>query len=80
MDEVVIKRREVEKWVPVWYHMKSYGGQTEKVRAIAGNLSRTGKTVRIRFRGIGGECERSVSPKNLEPRGSPASGGTVKDG
>jgi hypothetical protein len=75
MNEVVIKRREVEKWMPVWYHMKSYGGKTEKVRAIAGNPSRTGKTVRIRFRGIGGECERNVSPKNLEPR-SQASGGT----
>jgi hypothetical protein len=76
MDEIVIRRREIEKWVPVWYYR---AGCAERIRAIAGNPSRTGKTVRIRFKGqYGDQMERSVSPKNLEPRGS-SNDGEVND-
>jgi hypothetical protein len=67
MIEVVIRRREPERWVPVWW-LSAFGKKGERVKAIAGNPSRTGKTVRIRTEGIGGMIERHVNPKNLEPR------------
>lgn len=68
MDEVIIRRREPEKWVPVWWNRVTYGVH-QRIRAIAGNPSKTGKTVRIRARFSSGDMvERSISPKNLEPR------------
>jgi hypothetical protein len=67
MDEVTIRRHEPEKWVPVWW-LSCIGKKGQRVKAIAGNPSRTGKTVRIRAEGIGGMIERHVKPENLEPR------------
>lgn len=66
-DEIVISRREPEKWVPVWW-LSCFSAKGKKIKAIAGNPSRTGKTVRIRAYFKGGMVERNVSPKNLEPR------------
>lgn len=64
-NSVMIQRREPEQWVPVWWHRR----KGERIQAIAGNPSLTGKTVRVRasFK-FGGQVERYVNPKNLEPR------------
>jgi hypothetical protein len=44
-------------------------GSKEWVKAIAGNPSQTGKTVKVRFRvPKQGQIERDVNPKNLRPR------------
>jgi hypothetical protein len=67
ITEITIRRQEPEKWIPVWW-LTCYGKKGQRIRAIAGNPSRTGKTIRIRAQGIGGMIERSVKPKNLEPR------------
>jgi hypothetical protein len=68
MVDIVIRRREPEQWVPVWWYRLTYGTR-ERVKAIAGNPSKTGKTVHIRanFK-QGGMVDRHVNPKNLEPR------------
>jgi hypothetical protein len=54
-----------DRWVAVWWTM--WDG--ERVKAIAGPLSRTGKTVKVRYYITGqGQIERNVSPKSVEPR------------
>ena len=66
-NEVVITRKPVETWLPVWW-TSCFSAKGKRIKAIAGNPSKTGKTVRIRAYFKGGVVERSVSPKNLEPR------------
>jgi hypothetical protein len=67
MDEVTIRRREPEQWVPVWWNRCTYG-TLERIKAIAGNPSKSGKTIHIRAHYTGGMVDRHVKPDNLEPR------------
>lgn len=53
------------KWLPVWW--TQWDG--ERVKAVAGSLSKTGKRLKVRYYVPGhGQIERSVSPKSVEPR------------
>lgn len=64
-----------EAWVPVWWNRCVYG-KLERIKAIAGPKSKSGKTVHVRAWYPGGMVERTIKPENLEPR-SASSGGTV---
>lgn len=66
-EQIVIKRQEPEIWRPVWW-LSCFGAKGKKIKAIVGNPSKTGKTVRIRAYFKGGMVERNVKPENLEPR------------
>lgn len=56
-----------EVWRPVWWNRCVYGS-LERIKAIAGPPSKSGKTVHIRAWYPGGMVERTVKPANIEPR------------